>query len=97
MSDVIGILESIGSNASLNAQVAQESFACLQEQNLTQYACSALLSNNASQIKLLTGARAKTCCFISAPEIPEELYQLRASSEIGFAALDHQSRCRAVA
>jgi len=97
MSDVIGILESIGSNASLNAQVVQDSFALLQTQNLNQYACSALLSNNASQITLLTGNSAKVCCFISAPEVPDVFCQHRENDDSRFVALEHQGRCRAVA
>ena len=97
MSDVIGILENIGSNASLNAEVIKDSTLLLRDQNLNQHTCSVLLSNNANQIGLLTGARTKVRCIISVSKIPEEFILQKANSHIRLNVVREHRRCQEVA
>lgn len=97
MSDVIGILENIGSNASLNVEVTNDSLVLLRKQNLNQHTCSVLLSKNASQIGLLTGARAKIRCFIALSGMPEESYLLMLNGNSCLGVLPDKISCREVA
>ncbi|WDE09810.1 hypothetical protein [Thalassomonas haliotis] len=97
MSDVIGILENIGCNASLNTEVLKDSSILLRQANFNQDICSVLMTNNAKQISLLAGAGTNTCCYISITDVPDDFSVESAAGMKPLAAVAEHSRCRQVA
>ncbi|WDD97019.1 hypothetical protein [Thalassomonas actiniarum] len=97
MSDVIGILENIGCNASLNTEVLKDSSILLRQANFNHDICSVLISDNAKEISLLAGAGTSACCYISITDVPDD-FSVENKADIGpLTAVPEDSRCRQVA